>query len=226
MKKTSTGLITFVVVLLAIGGLVQLIFTFVFLGKASELESYANSLRVSDFGGIEALRDSVKESVLSSARSLRQSAYICLVSSIITFLTACAFGEIVRNFKLLCENDEVLKTEISNEINKETYKIVRREINESLSDKSHEDTEELFRIGLNYFKSSNESERGKSFTYFEMAAFKGHAKAMYNLAACYINGYGAEKSIPKALVWLEKADNHGVMQAKELIDKIHSGQIS
>ena len=76
MKKTSTGLITFVVVLLAIGGLIQLIFSFVYFGQAADLTAQANKSA-----------DAVKEALLQSASTISMSATICLISALITFLT-------------------------------------------------------------------------------------------------------------------------------------------
>ena len=192
MKKTSTGLITFVVVLLAIGGLIQLIFSFVYFGQAADLTAQANKSA-----------DAVKEALLQSASTISMSATICLISALITFLTAGAFFQIRNNFIALDESQEKHEQKLE-----AVHVEVRPEKNGEFEFKKG--TEQLH---LGYYK--------QAFELFTESANKGYSKAMYNLGYCYVNGKGVDKNEALAREWFEKAAENGVAKAKEALEKMN-----
>ena len=64
--------------------------------------------------------------------------------------------------------------------------------------------EAYYQLGVTSFE---DEAYGDAVEWFQKAARKGNAKALYNLGICYSNGYGVEKSDAKASeVWLKAAE--------------------
>ena len=60
----------------------------------------------------------------------------------------------------------------------------------------------------------NISNAPQAFEWFEKAAKQGHAEAQYNLAMCYLSGYGTTKNKTMAEFWMKKAADSGLSIAK------------
>ncbi|ORY32717.1 kinase-like protein [Rhizoclosmatium globosum] len=65
----------------------------------------------------------------------------------------------------------------------------------------------------NFNRKSNE-DLAETVMSFQMAADKGCAVAQYNLALCYLNGRGVDKSIAKAVEWYHKSADQGFAAAQ------------
>ena len=195
MRKTETGLIIFVAALLLLGGLIQFIFAMVYFGQADELVKEANTYN-NEVGRF------MKAALLESASTVRGSAFICLISSIITFLTAGAFFEIRRNFLVLDEGQEKQEQKLES-----VHAEVKPEVEGEAEFKKAADL-----MLRNYYK--------KAFELFSESAKKGFGKAMYNLGYCYLNGKGVDKDSNLAREWFEKAAENGIDKAKEALEKM------
>jgi uncharacterized protein len=71
-------------------------------------------------------------------------------------------------------------------------------------------SEELYQLGLSHLSGSGvEINASKAFSYFEMAANKGHSEAHFELGYSYEYGRGVDKDREKALQWYQKAAIRG-----------------
>lgn len=68
------------------------------------------------------------------------------------------------------------------------------------------------------FQKSEKNE--EAFEYYLKAADQGDALAQYNLGICYDNGYGVEKDLSEAVIWLRKAADQGNAQAQNALRKL------
>ena len=60
----------------------------------------------------------------------------------------------------------------------------------------------------------------KAREWYEKAAAKGDASAMFNLGSLYKNGHGVAQDYAKAREWYEKAAANGDKDAKAQLDKL------
>lgn len=75
--------------------------------------------------------------------------------------------------------------------------------------------EALNNLGVCYQSGHGvEADMAKAFEYYDKAARRGHAKAMYNVGLCYYYGNGTEKDHHMAEFWLSKAYQSGKLDAK------------
>ena len=66
--------------------------------------------------------------------------------------------------------------------------------------------EELWLLGRMYYEGINiPVDQHQAYLWWKIAAEKGHADAMNDLAGCYIQGTGVEKNAAEGLKWLKKA---------------------
>ena len=73
-------------------------------------------------------------------------------------------------------------------------------------DLKQEAIEDLLREGVNNYEAGNYED---AFDYFEAAHNKGNIRATHNLALCYAQGQGVEKSLTMAFKLYEKAAKKG-----------------
>ncbi|MBO5122781.1 MAG: sel1 repeat family protein, partial [Oscillospiraceae bacterium] len=71
--------------------------------------------------------------------------------------------------------------------------------------------ENAFEIGVQYFK---QGDHVQAVRFFRMAAEDGEAAAQFNLALCYEQGEGVEKSQSEAIRWYRAAAEQGVVEAQ------------
>ena len=83
-----------------------------------------------------------------------------------------------------------------------------------------EDAETLFRWGKDYYWGLNgvREDDTKAREYWEQAAIRGHATALYNLGILYEHGEGVSIDYAKALEYYEKADEAGDEDAPAKIE--------
>ena len=74
--------------------------------------------------------------------------------------------------------------------------------------------EELFEIAENYKIQGNIEDAAE---YYQLAAEKGHAKAQFNLATCYISGEGVEQNFYEAAKWYKLAAEQGIAGSQCMI---------
>ena len=105
---------------------------------------------------------------------------------------------------------------------------VQRAINylKQAIDGNNPDAEAARLLGKCYYsgKGVGSENKKEAQRLYQIAANGGDAKAMYNLAVCYLTGAGGEKNPDAAIFWAEKAieseDESVVEDAKKLLDKI------
>lgn len=73
-------------------------------------------------------------------------------------------------------------------------------------DLKKEAIEDLLRDGVNNYEAGNYED---AFDYFEAAHKKGNIRATHNLALCYAQGHGVDKSLTMAFKLYEKAAKKG-----------------
>ncbi len=73
----------------------------------------------------------------------------------------------------------------------------------------------IFRIGSYYAKCMlHVKNYSRTVKWWQIAAEQDYAKAQYNFAQCYANGYGVIKDCSKAVELWIKAVDHGFAEAK------------
>ena len=77
------------------------------------------------------------------------------------------------------------------------------------------DAESQVWLGESYWFGENgfSLDNGKAFQWFRKAAEQGDPDGEYNLAVCYRDGYGAERSLPDYEKWMQSAADHGSAKA-------------
>ena len=65
-----------------------------------------------------------------------------------------------------------------------------------------------------------EGNRNKAFRYFVKASKNGHIEAQYNLAGCYIEGWGTSKDLNLAKKWLREAADQGHKEALQYLQSL------
>ena len=79
----------------------------------------------------------------------------------------------------------------------------------------------LLQLGICYYNSTEAEDHLKAFSYFRKAAIRRNALAEYNVGLCYYLGKGVAKNNYSAKQWLEKSAEQGIVEAKELIERIN-----
>ncbi|KAG0223874.1 hypothetical protein BGW42_005498 [Actinomortierella wolfii] len=84
-----------------------------------------------------------------------------------------------------------------------------------------DDRDALYALGEMHLTSTGQVQDDfKAFAYFFRAAEKGHTEAQFRIAQMYQHGRSIPKDIDRARHWLEKAIEHGHVQAKETFNVI------
>jgi TPR repeat protein len=76
-------------------------------------------------------------------------------------------------------------------------------------------------LGVKYDKGNGVAKNAKlAFEHYQMAAFKGHAIAQFNLGTCYDNGDYVEQSDAKAREWYNRAAQQGLKSAIQELNNL------
>ena len=58
--------------------------------------------------------------------------------------------------------------------------------------------------------------------WYKKAATQNHPEIQYNLALMYFDGIGVQKNPEKAIQWLNKSSKLGIIEAREVLEKINT----
>lgn len=97
------------------------------------------------------------------------------------------------------------------------------EISEIKKSAEKGDAVSQFKLGEHY---ESQNDKMAAFFWYQKSADSGDADGMYNLAMCYMNGFGCSKSLKNARTWLEKAKEAGCTKASSALKTLEQKEIS